>query len=223
MSDEERHHTSKEARRRIAGRPATARSGEASVARYLGAQYYRERTVKEQRQHGPDRGTAHDLPAADAPDSGAAAPFVVVGVDGRRPGIEALRWALAEAERRDCEVRAVLVDHLPRLTTVGRSDQERTALSVLPDQRCLERLRETVTAVLGDRQESRLTADVVQGTGVAEVLCTTSRDAELLVLGTSERHGLARAVLGGVTRRCVDQASCPVVVVPAAGATGPAT
>lgn len=121
---------------------------------------------------------------------------IVVGVDGSRFGVEALRWALAEAEHRDCGVLAL---------AVGQGD---------PDQVAEDQLTGTVRAVRGAQDSPRLTARAVSG-GVADTLCAASTDAQLLVLGSHGHGPLVEAMLGSVARYCIHHASCPVVVIPA--------
>ena len=142
---------------------------------------------------------------------------IVVGVDGSRFGHEALRWALAEAERRDCTVRALMVADIAPVAAAGRPTTVglATTLAGQPGQEHLRRLEETVKAVLGDTDDPRLTAEVVRG-GAPETLCAASTEAQLLVVGSHGRSGLAEAVLGSVAHYCVRHASCPVLVIPAA-------
>jgi nucleotide-binding universal stress UspA family protein len=140
---------------------------------------------------------------------------IVVGVDGSRFGREALRWALAEAARRDCAVRALLVAHVApviaggRPTTVGMG----IAVSGAPSEEYLHRLAGTVRAVLGEHDDPRLTAEVVRGSA-PETLCLAARDAQLLVLGSRGHGQMFQAVLGSVSQYCVRHATCPVVVIP---------
>lgn len=91
---------------------------------------------------------------------------IVVGVDGSRFGVEALRWALAKAEHRGCGVLALMV---------GPGDA---------DQLADEQLAATVRAVPGGQDDPRLTARAVSGR-VADTLCAASRDAELLVVAVT--------------------------------------
>jgi nucleotide-binding universal stress UspA family protein len=141
---------------------------------------------------------------------------IVVGLDGSRFGPEALRWALAEAARRDCDVRALMVAHTSPVAAAGRPSTMgmATTLAAQPGQEHLRRLEETVRAVLGERDDPRLTAEVVRGSA-PETLCDASRDAQLLVVGSHGHGAVFEAVLGSVARYCVHHASCPVVVIPA--------
>jgi hypothetical protein len=66
MSGEEAHRATSEAKGQVAARPVTAPSHEAGVARYLGAQHYRERRVHEQEVPPPVEETEDD-PSAQRP------------------------------------------------------------------------------------------------------------------------------------------------------------
>lgn len=147
---------------------------------------------------------------------------IVVGVDGSRFGVEALRWALAEAHRRDCDVRALLVAHIAPVAAAGRPTTIGLAstLSGQPGQEHLRRLANTVKAALGEHDDPRLTAEVVRGSA-SETLCAASQDAQLLVVGSRGHGPVFEAVLGSVAHYCVHHASCPVVVIPASLAPTP--
>ncbi len=142
--------------------------------------------------------------------------LIVVGVDGSRFGLEALRWALAEAQRRECGVRALLVAHVSPVVAAGRPSTVgmASALSAEPDQEYVRRLQDTVQAVLGEHDDPSLTAQVVHGSA-PETLCAASADAQLLVIGSHGHGQMLETVLGSVARYCVHNASCPVVVIPA--------
>ena len=148
---------------------------------------------------------------------------IVVGVDGSRFGQEALRWALTEAGRRDCGVQALMVAHTAPIAAAGRPTTMgmATTLSAQPGQEYLRRLEDTVRAVLGERDDARLTAEVVRGSA-PETLCAASERAPLLVVGSHGHGAVFEAVLGSVAQYCVRHASCPVVVIPA-GLAAPVT
>jgi nucleotide-binding universal stress UspA family protein len=55
---------------------------------------------------------------------------------------------------------------------------------------------------------------VVRGDPV-EVLLERARGAALIVLGNKGRSAVAATVLGAVPQRCLHDAVCPVVLVPA--------
>ena len=87
-------------------------------------------------------------------------------------------------------------------------DLQRTSRAVA--RRHLDRLT-AVARRAGVRVSSRL----VEGAPVAEQIVRAARAlrADLIVLGTHGRTGVARAVLGSVASRVVATASCPVLTV----------
>lgn len=58
---------------------------------------------------------------------------------------------------------------------------------------------------------------VVEGTGIADAICESAEKlgADLIVMGTHGRTGLAHVFLGSVAERTLRNARCPVLVVQA--------
>lgn len=141
---------------------------------------------------------------------------VVVGIDGSAYSRAALRWALDEGARRDCAVLAITIAHAAPIAMAGRPGSAVIGMAVptaAPDQKYLLRLEQTVRDVLGEHDDPRLTAELLQGSP-PEALCAASTDAQLLVLGSHGHGRLLDAVLGSVAQYCVRHAMCPVVVIP---------
>jgi nucleotide-binding universal stress UspA family protein len=149
--------------------------------------------------------------------------MIVVGVDGSSGGLEALRWALAEASVRGAAVRIVhawmvpLIDALPEPWAVGSpplgpSDDEvhehleAAARTVLDASLAEARSADPGVEVRGELVEAR----------PAAALLAAAEDADLLVVGSRGRGGFAALLLGSVSAQCVHHAPCPVVVVPPA-------
>jgi nucleotide-binding universal stress UspA family protein len=149
---------------------------------------------------------------------------IVVGIDGSPYSRAALRWALDEGARRDCAVQAITIAHAAPITTAGRPGSAGVMAlpSSAPDQKYLLRLERTVRDVLGEHDDPRLTAELLQGSP-PEALCAASGDAQLLVLGSHGHGRLLDAVLGSVAQYCVRHAVCPVVVIPRQLAEPPAS
>lgn len=120
---------------------------------------------------------------------------IVVGVDGSPTAAAALSWAVEEAARRGCPVRAVTAapQDAPGYFVEGVAEQIDTA----------------------SRRRPGVTLSHVYRTGApGRVLVDDAADAAMLVVGS---HGVSRIVsvlLGSVTAYCVRFARCPVVVVP---------
>lgn len=138
---------------------------------------------------------------------------IVVGVDDSIGGRAALRWALAEAERRHATVDAVHAWHsmvLVASPTVGLVvDPAEEAASAK------QLLDEVVTGEDGRANPSVVVNQVVAEGGAASVLLEAARGADLLVVGSRGRGGFTGLLLGSVSQQCVHHAPCPVVVVPA--------
>ena len=141
-------------------------------------------------------------------------PFIVVGVDGSSESRSALRWAVAEAQRRRAAVHVVhawwAFPELESSTPIS-SDADWDALREVEAPRCVE---EFVNHALGaDRAEIEITVDAVQGMTPAEALMAASREADLLVVGSRGFGGFKGLLLGSVSQQCASHARCPVVVV----------
>jgi nucleotide-binding universal stress UspA family protein len=135
---------------------------------------------------------------------------LVVGFDDSRGAGAALEWALAEAKRYQARV-TLLHAHLLEVAWIDRADTARW--SEMEHRAAEAALAKTVAAVQTPGVE--LDARVVEGNPV-DVLIDASRDADLLVVGSRGRGGVAGLLLGSVSQRCVERAHCPVVVVPGA-------
>jgi nucleotide-binding universal stress UspA family protein len=147
---------------------------------------------------------------------------IVVGVDGSPGSVAALRFALAEARLRGSSVLALYAWVLP-YTEVPRPfllevpgpdvpplEEVADALKRGAEERLATALLEVAHEAEGLEVEQR----VVEG-GAARLLIDAAKDAELLVVGTRGRGGLAGVLLGSVSRQCVSHAACPVAIVPA--------
>jgi nucleotide-binding universal stress UspA family protein len=133
---------------------------------------------------------------------------IVVGVDGSDESHRALEWAIAEASRWGA---SLLVVHAWRF-------------GVSPtDPNAAEATREIGRAAqhVVDHEVAYVRESGVEVEGVlvfaspARALVDRSADADLLVVGSRGRGGVAATLLGSVSTACVRHARCPVVVVPA--------
>ena len=134
----------------------------------------------------------------------------MVGVDGSPGSDAAVRWAVAHAPAFGAGVVAV---HCWSPPLAGGE-------ATLPGPEAVA-LEHDFAAVL-DAAVDRARADDpgVEVEGVlsrgdpADVLTGLAAGAALLVLGSRGTSGHTGAVLGSVSRRATDRATCPVVVVP---------
>jgi nucleotide-binding universal stress UspA family protein len=145
---------------------------------------------------------------------------IVVGVDGSPASRAALRWAAEEARLRGARLVAVRawsfvppapmaepgMVPMPAIDYAGTIEAERDAVESELDAVFAEAFPEgppvTVERML------------VEG-GAGDALEDAASDADLLVVGSRGRSGLAAALLGSVSKHVLQHAACPVVVVKA--------
>ncbi|GAB6899620.1 universal stress protein [Kineosporia succinea] len=132
---------------------------------------------------------------------------IVVGVDGSIQSRQALRWASQLAAATGDTLRAVTAWEFP--ATYGWAacpadwNPERDAARVLA---------ETVTDALGDRPPVTVEQVVREG-NAAKTLIDESRFATLVVVGSRGHGGVAGVLLGSVSAKVAEYASCPALVV----------
>jgi len=140
-----------------------------------------------------------------------ASPQVIVGVTGSLASLHALRYAVAEARRRNAVLNVVHVYrigkyHEPTVMNALREPLNQAAFQ--PIHTCLNE------ALGGPPRELALRQTVVGGEAPGPILVGLVRaEGDLLVLGRSRRRRGFR-VGGQVGRYCAQRAACPVLVVP---------
>nr|WSX54001.1 universal stress protein [Streptomyces sp. NBC_00974] len=132
---------------------------------------------------------------------------VVVAVDSAPHSIPALDWAAATARRRGTDLLVVHVrpDYAPlntlRPLPFGAPGHQDTVLAEVQD-------------VLREREGLPHVRYASPAGAVAHTLVALGKHAQVLVLGSRRRGGLASLLLGSTSLACVAEAACPVVVVP---------
>jgi nucleotide-binding universal stress UspA family protein len=130
---------------------------------------------------------------------------IVVGVDGSEHSNDAVTWAVREAKKREAVLRAVCVapiwSDIELDWTVDNSlteSQETVDRAV----QAAEALEPTVV----------VRGEVLAGP-VAQTLIGASEVNDLLVLGPRGVGAMRELLLGSVSRSCVSDARCPIVIV----------
>jgi nucleotide-binding universal stress UspA family protein len=145
---------------------------------------------------------------------------IVVGVDGSPPSKAALRFAVDEARLRDARVLAVHAWTYVPAAPFGEPGLLAMPSPDLPGQLEAERraaeaeLQAAVEEVFDERPSVEVDERLVEG-DPGEVLVAEAAEADLIVVGSRGRGGLASALLGSVSSHVVHHAVCPVVVVKA--------
>jgi nucleotide-binding universal stress UspA family protein len=138
---------------------------------------------------------------------------IVVGVDGSEGAQRALAWAVELAEQTGAEVEAVEAWELSYAWVDGYTpDLDRWTREV--ERAAEERLDRAVDAVRGgEGRYVQITKTVVEGPAT-RVLLDSSKDADLLVVGSRGRGGFTGLLLGSVGQACAHHARIPVVIIP---------
>ena len=130
---------------------------------------------------------------------------IVVGVDGSDASLDAIRWALRQAQLSNSTVEAVTSWEYPSQMAEFVADDidwEACARSILDD---------ALTTVDADGDVA-IVRTTTHG-HPAQVLCDASTDADLLVVGSRGHGGFVGMMLGSVSVHVSAHADCPVVVV----------
>lgn len=137
---------------------------------------------------------------------------IVVGVDGSEGSVEALRWALQQADRSGGDSKVVAIHAWHDVYAAGAPFTVAVNPQVYGDaaERVLERAVDEATGGKPELVERSIVRDAP-----ANAIVEASKDAELVVVGSRGRGGFAGLLLGSVSQQIVHHAKCPVVVIPA--------
>lgn len=135
---------------------------------------------------------------------------VVVGVDGSVAGASAIEFAFAEASLRGAGLRAVHAWNQP--VAGGGPFALASAEEAAEGER---RLLAEALAGWGERYPDVKVTEQMEDGHPVDVLKNASAQADLLVVGSRGRGGLAGLLLGSVSHSLLQHAVCPLVVTPA--------
>jgi nucleotide-binding universal stress UspA family protein len=137
--------------------------------------------------------------------------IVLVGVDGSPESGAALKYAVAEADRRGARLRVVST-YFPEYSVHGRTQPVTASETAIEVDVKKETRRMVEDALSGDTPQPPVEIVVAAGPA-AGVLIDMSAEVDVLVLGHRGRGGFASMLLGSVGLQCVLHARCPVIVV----------
>jgi nucleotide-binding universal stress UspA family protein len=137
---------------------------------------------------------------------------VVVGIDESLAGLAALRYAVGEARRRGCGLRAVRAWQLGAWRSYDAGLGEAAAVEAVTQDAAAMVRRAFDSAMGGVPRDIDIQAGVVEGAVVPALIAQITSADDVLVVGMSRRRGLGR--LTATDKHCVRIAPCPVVVVP---------
>lgn len=141
---------------------------------------------------------------------------VLVATDLSDPSLPAITAGMAEARRRNARLRVVTVFEWAAPLMIPFTGVMGT-LPALPGAEAQAQARETLRQMLTDavsRAGAVAEARVLEGSPASEIVAHAEEiGAELVVVGTRGRTGLARLALGSVAERVIRGASCSVLAV----------
>jgi len=145
---------------------------------------------------------------------------IVVGVDGSRHSVEALRWAAYQASALGAHVQAVTAWEYPASFGWAAVPTDWD-----PAKDMEKVMQQAVREAFGSEPPSGIELQVREG-GAARVLIEACRGATMLVVGSRGHGGFAGMLLGSVSANVAEHASCPVLIIhgdrpaPAVGSGG---
>jgi len=140
---------------------------------------------------------------------------IVVGVDTTETSSDAIRWAADEARLRGATLRAVHAwVYVPPQSPAdaafsGAFPEDPVDLMRLEREAAEGALTAAVATIAGDVPVEPLLVE----DSARNALVDASENADLVVVGSHGRGGIAAAVLGSVSRHVAQHAHCPVVIV----------
>lgn len=139
---------------------------------------------------------------------------VVVGVHGSLGSLQALRYAVSQAQDRDVPLVAVTA-WVPPGGDLAERRSPSAYLRRIWQEAAYEKLLGAFDDGLGGRPPGvRLEPCVVRGEAAPVLVDVASHPGDLLVIGTGQRGRIRRALRRSVGRYCLAHARCPVVAVP---------
>lgn len=140
----------------------------------------------------------------------------VVGIDGSRASIDALEWAVRDAEAGDTALYAVMSWRAEPSMYVapGANNDWVPMTSTEYEDACQRAVDEIINAHVPPGLKAQTSAVVREG-AAARVLVNeaTELDADVLVVGSRGLGAMSGLMLGSVSDYCIRNAPCPVVVV----------
>lgn len=139
--------------------------------------------------------------------SASPVPRIVVGVDGSDESKEALRWARRIAATEGATIDAIAAWEIP--PSIGWAAVSGNYSAKADIEKCLT---ESVDEVFGAARPRDMRLAALEG-DAAHVLLTASEGALMLVVGSRGHGGFMGLLLGSVSGKVAEHASCPVLVV----------
>jgi nucleotide-binding universal stress UspA family protein len=134
---------------------------------------------------------------------------ILIAHDGSKSSDRALKRGLEIAERFDSTVTVITVIPSLYLTELMEVDRERILQALSKDA------QEMMTKIkAGPKNVRSLKTVIRQGSPADEILKAAEKmKADIIVTGSHGRHGAQKFLLGSVSSKVIDHATCNVLVV----------
>ena len=143
---------------------------------------------------------------------------ILLPTDGSKFAEKAAQHAIWIASKSGAEIIVLNVIETSSLVGLPAEDLIVRIKEMLKEEgrRSLERISEMVTEEEKELkiEDIKVTLKTEEGSPAEAILKTVEKeDVDLVVMGTSGKHGLDRFLLGSVTEKVVRSAKCPVLAV----------
>ncbi|AIS32606.1 MULTISPECIES: universal stress protein [Methanobacterium] len=143
---------------------------------------------------------------------------ILLPTDGSKFAEKAAEHAIWIASKSGAEIIVLNVIETSSLVGLPAEDLIVRIKEMLKEEgrRSLERISEMVTEEEKELkiEDIKVTLKTEEGSPAEAILKTVEKeDVDLVVMGTSGKHGLDRFLLGSVTEKVVRSAKCPVLAV----------
>jgi nucleotide-binding universal stress UspA family protein len=144
---------------------------------------------------------------------------ILLPTDGSKYAEKAAMHAIWLASKSDAEIIALNVVDTSSLVGLPAEDLTVRVTEILK-QEAIKSLDKIENLIEEFKKEENLTTDIkliteIKDGSPADVILKTveEEDVDLIVMGTSGKHGIDRFLLGSVTEKVVRSANCPVLAV----------
>jgi len=143
---------------------------------------------------------------------------ILLPTDGSKFAENAAKHAIWIASRSGAEIIVLNVIETSSLVGLPAEDLIVKIKEMLKEEgrRSLERISEMITQSEGESKikDLKITLTTEEGSPADSILKTIENEnIDLVVMGTSGKHGLDRFLLGSVTEKVVRSSTCPVLAV----------
>ncbi len=138
---------------------------------------------------------------------------IIVGIDGSSASDFAVSWAAHDAAIRGLPLTIVHVEN-PAAPTWSQAPilEESPAEQVAEGRSLLANASKIARDAIGDTARIHINGELLSS-AIAPALVDQSKDAELIVVGSSGRGALSRGFLGSVSSGLIRHAHCPVALI----------